>query len=54
VALRSEIIDLIRADICQTPGKRTGVAQIGIVEKKAGCCVMGVNVKMVDPICIEG
>ena len=37
VALRAEVVDLIRAQIVEERGERAAVGEVGVVEEEAGC-----------------
>ena len=49
MALGSEVVDLVRAQIIEERGERTAVGQVGIVEKKPRIGLVEVLVDVVEP-----
>ena len=50
VALRAEVVDLVRAKVIKERGERAGVGEVGIVQKEARAGLVEILVDVVDAV----
>jgi len=53
VALRSEVVDLVGAEIIEENGERTAVGEVGLMEEKARTRLVDVLIDVVEPAGVE-
>jgi len=54
VALRSKVIDLVGLEVVEEAREAGRVAEVAVVEEELHAVDVGVHVKMIDPLGVEG